>query len=273
MAESSLHLKESQSVLHSNWSPEAPAGLNFKNVIPDDFGAGYEALPTESEQKELKTKMRSTRLTSRRHSKVLRTCAGLNFLGEKRFREAANNGNCEMIERLIAEGVAVCCADSKKRTALHFAAARGDVATVQALLNHGANPNLKDVNGNTPLHLAACASHIKIVTVLLEHGASVNALDECGQSPLQLAFARLRLIEGDEIAHSTAKTFKTVVMEVVKMLQIYLSKVGHVMDEEQNLDDLCHKLAKTTSIKQVDEIHELLSSFTSLSLSRRGLYK
>lgn len=70
MAESSLHLEESQAVLHLNWSPEAPAGLNFKNVVPDDFGAGYRALPTESEQKELKSRMRSTRMTSRRHSKV-----------------------------------------------------------------------------------------------------------------------------------------------------------------------------------------------------------
>jgi ankyrin repeat protein len=75
-----------------------------------------------------------------------------------------------MVENLIAEGVDVSCADSKKRTALHFAASKGDVATVRVLLSHGANPNLRDVNGNTPLHLAACASHIKIVTILAEHG-------------------------------------------------------------------------------------------------------
>ena len=104
--------------------------------------------------------------------KVLRTCAGLNFLAEKRFREAANNNNCEMVERLIEEGVSVSSADSKKRTALHFAASKGDVATVRVLLNHGANSNAKDVNGNTPLHLAACASNIKIVTMLAEHGMS-----------------------------------------------------------------------------------------------------
>lgn len=97
----------------------------------------------------------------------------------------------------------------------------------------------------------------------------MNALDECGQSPLQLAFARLRLIEGDEIAHSTAKTFKTVVMEVVKMLQIYLSKVGHVMEEQQNLDDLCHKLTKTTSIKQVQHYKNL---FIQYVLPASGFY-
>ncbi|XP_028393851.1 ankyrin repeat domain-containing protein 54-like [Dendronephthya gigantea] len=263
--------EEDRSKIHLNWSPEAPAGLNFTNVLPDNFGSGYQALPSENEQRELKTKLKSSRLTTRRHSKVLRTCAGLNFLGEKRFREAANSGNFEMVERLIGEGVKVSCADTKKRTALHFAASKGDVAIVQVLLSHGANPNLQDINGNTPLHLAACASHIKIVTILAEHGANVNALDECGRSPLQLAFARLRLIEEDEIAHSTAKAFKAVVMEVVKLLQIYLSKVGHVMNEQENLDDIFDRLEKTTSIKQVDEIHELLSSFTSLSLSRRGL--
>lgn len=101
---------------------------------------------------------------------MLRTCVGLNFLGEKRFREAANNSNVEMVERLIEQGVDVSCADSKKRTALHFAASKGDIPTVRVLLSHGANPDLQDVNGNTPLHLAACASHIKVVTILAEHG-------------------------------------------------------------------------------------------------------
>lgn len=66
-----------------------------------------------------------------------------------------------------------------------------------------------------------------------------------------MAFARLRLIEEDEIAHSTAKNFKTVVMEVVKLLQIYLSKVGQAKDEQKDLDEICDKLAKTTSVKQV----------------------
>lgn len=251
--------------------PDAPAGLNFTHVLPDSFGTSYQTLPTEGEQMELTTKMRSSRLRARRHSKVLRTCSGLTYLGEKRFREAANSGNYDMVERLIGEGVSVSCADSKKRTALHFAAAKGDETIVRALINHGADPNLKDVNGNTPLHLAACACCIKIVTILVESGANVNALDEGGRSPLQLAFARLRLIEEDEVAHSTAKKFKTVVMEVVKMLQIYLSKVGHVMNERENLDSLYNKLEQTTSIEQVDEVHELLSSFTTLSLSRRGL--
>lgn len=271
MAESDGDKKDSKE-FRLNWNPDAPAGLQFSHVVPDSFGAGYQlALPGAGEQMELTTKMRSSRLTSRRHSKVLRTCMGLTFLGEKRFREAANNGNYDTVERLIAEGVGVSCADTKKRTALHFAAAKGDDTMVRTLLNYGANPNLKDVNGNTPLHLAACSSRIKVVTMLVEFGANVNALDECGRSPLQLAFDRLRLIEKDEVAHSTVKKFKTVVMEVVKMLQICLSKVGHVKDEQQHLVSLCNKLEQTTLIKQVDEVHELLSSFTSLSLSRRGL--
>ena len=79
----------------------------------------------------------------------------------------------------------------------------------------------------------------------------MNALDECGRSPLQLALSRLRLIEEDEITHLKLRSFKTVVMEVVELLSIYLSKVGHIMDEQENLDDLCNKLEKTTSIQQV----------------------
>lgn len=270
MAESNVDTQESKE-FHLNWTPDAPAGLTFSHVLPASFGTGYQSVPTADEQIELTTKMRSKRLTSRRHSKVLRTCMGLTYLGEKKFREAANTGNYETVERLIGEGIGVSCADSKKRTALHFAAAKGDDVMVRTLLNHGANPNLKDVNGNTPLHLAACSSHIKIVTMLVESGANVNALDECGRSPLQLAFARLRLIEEDEVAHSTAKKFKAVVMEVVRMLQVCLSKVGHHVNEQENLDSLCNQLEQTTSIEQVDEVHEMLSSFTTLSLSRRGI--
>lgn len=62
--------EEDQSKVNLNWSPEAPAGLNFTSVLPDNFGSGYQALPSENEQTELKTKLRSSRLTSRRHSKV-----------------------------------------------------------------------------------------------------------------------------------------------------------------------------------------------------------
>ena len=71
MAESGMESNEGRSKFNLNWSPEAPAGIEFKNVVPDDFGSGYQALPAESEQTELKTKMRSSRLRSRRHSKVI----------------------------------------------------------------------------------------------------------------------------------------------------------------------------------------------------------
>ena len=71
MAESGMESNEGRSKFNLNWSPEAPAGIEFKHVVPDDFGSGYQAFPAESEQTELKTKMRSSRLRSRRHSKVI----------------------------------------------------------------------------------------------------------------------------------------------------------------------------------------------------------
>ena len=101
---------------------------------------------------------------------MLCSCLGLKYLAERRFREAANNRDIEMVERLINEGVTISSADSKKRTALHFASSKGEIEIVRLLLNHGADPNARDINGNTPLHLAACASHVNIVTILAEHG-------------------------------------------------------------------------------------------------------
>jgi hypothetical protein len=78
MAESNVGSVEGCSKFNLNWSPEAPAGLKFTNVLPDNFGAGYEALPSESDQTELKTKMKSSRLMSRRHSKVFFTYCTIN---------------------------------------------------------------------------------------------------------------------------------------------------------------------------------------------------
>ena len=171
MANNDVEVQEYKEILPTTWKPEAPAGLNFSYVIPDSFGSGYQTVPTnDTEQTDLTTKIRPSRLRTRRHSKVLRTCVGLTFLGEKRFREAANSGDFEMIERLLGEGVEVSNADSKKRTALHFAAAKGDETIVSVLLSNGAKTNLKDINGNTPLHLAACSSHIKVITMLVEYG-------------------------------------------------------------------------------------------------------
>ena len=71
MADGGIESNEGQSTFNLNWSPEAPAGIEFNNVVPDEFGIGYQAFPAESEQTEHKTKMKSARLRSRRHSKVI----------------------------------------------------------------------------------------------------------------------------------------------------------------------------------------------------------
>ena len=44
---------------------------------------------------------------------------------EKRLRTAANNDDYFNVLELLDSGVSACGADEKKRTALHFAAARG----------------------------------------------------------------------------------------------------------------------------------------------------
>ena len=61
---------------------------------------------------------------------------------------------------LLAEGADTNFADDKKRTSLHFAAAKGDKSTVAFLIAQGANPNARDCNDNVPMHLAAISSKV-----------------------------------------------------------------------------------------------------------------
>ena len=98
MTESGMESNEGRSKFNLNWSPEAPAGIEFKHVVPDDFGSGYQAFPAESEQTELKTKMKSSRLRSRRHSKVInftKKPKSFNFLKSCHDQGSFSRKNCQ----------------------------------------------------------------------------------------------------------------------------------------------------------------------------------
>ncbi|EDO43832.1 predicted protein [Nematostella vectensis] len=50
------------------------------------------------------------------------------------------------------------------------------------------------------------------------------------------------------------------------MLKEYMNRTNKE-GEKLKLDELCSQLNKTTTIEEVDQIHELLTSFTLLDLS------
>ncbi|NXL74338.1 ANR54 protein, partial [Leptocoma aspasia] len=189
----------------------------------------------------------------------LRTC-----LSFGRLRTGLREG----VQQLLEDGTDPCAADDKGRTALHFASCNGNDHIVQLLLDHGADPNQRDGLGNTPLHLAACTNHVPVITTLLRGGARVDALDRAGRTPLHLAKSKLNILQ-EGFSHSL-EAVRLEVKQIIQMLREYLDRLGRHEQKEQ-LDDLCSRLQMTSTKEQVDEVTDLLASFTSLSLQMQKM--
>ncbi|XP_022280169.1 ankyrin repeat domain-containing protein 54 isoform X3 [Canis lupus familiaris] len=178
---------------------------------------------------------------------------------------------------------------------LRDSANANDVETVQLLLDHGADPNQRDGLGNTPLHLAACTNHVPVITTLLRggmcslplrppflpspstvltppapSGARVDALDRAGRTPLHLAKSKLNILQE---GHSQClEAVRLEVKQIIQMLREYLERLGR-HEQRERLDDLCTRLQMTSTKEQVDEVTDLLASFTSLSLQMQNMEK
>ncbi|XP_051696009.1 ankyrin repeat domain-containing protein 54 isoform X3 [Oryctolagus cuniculus] len=172
----------------------------------------------------------------------------------KRLRDSANANDVETVQQLLEDGADPCAADDKGRTALHFASCNGNDRIVQLLLDHGADPNQRDGLGNTPLHL----------------GARVDALDRAGRTPLHLAKSKLSILQE---GHSQClEAVRLEVKQIIQMLREYLERLGR-HEQRERLDDLCTRLQMTSTKEQVDEVTDLLASFTSLSLQMQNMEK
>uniref|UniRef100_A0A5F8G7B3 Ankyrin repeat domain-containing protein 54 n=1 Tax=Monodelphis domestica TaxID=13616 RepID=A0A5F8G7B3_MONDO len=210
--------------------------------------------PGPSPDDERSGKLRPSRLrrAARPHRRLGPTGKEVHAL--KRLREAANANDLETVQQLLEDGVDPCTADDKGRTALHFASCNGNDQIVQLLLDHGADPNQRDGLGNTPLHL----------------GARVDALDRAGRTPLHLAKSKLNILQE---GHSQClEAVRLEVKQIIQMLREYLERLGQ-HEQRDRLDDLCTRLQMTSTKEQVDEVTDLLASFTSLSLQMQKLEK
>lgn len=193
---------------------------------------------------------------------------GKDIYAVKRFRDAANGNDIDTVRRLLLEDVDPCAADDKGRTALHFSSCNGNESIVQLLLSYGADPNQRDGLGNTPLHLAACTNHVPVITTLLRGGARVDALDRAGRTPLHLARSKLNILqEGDS---RSIETLRGEVTQIIQMLREYLNVMGQ-SEARERLDHISTQLQHTRTKEQVDEVTDLLASFTSLSLQKQNL--
>lgn len=210
-----------------------------------------------------------TNIAQHRHKRRPNLTALSDYCEKKhgmKLRAAAGANDVETVIEVLTESLLnPSTADSKGRTALHIACSRGHVETVKVLLQYGADTECRDSVGNTPLHLAACTSNIPIITLLLKAGANVEVLDRRGCSPLHLAQSRLRVLSLDN--DLSAFSIYNQIQHVVTMMSEYLRVTG-LTSEEEELNSICSKLEATSTKETVDEVNDLLTRFTSLTLQK-----
>ncbi len=102
---------------------------------------------------------------------------------------AADAGDLEKIEKLMALGGDANWRDAFGTTALMCAAYEGNIKVCKALLKNGADPNSTHLNGSTALFYALESESedwqtSDLCELLLQYGASVNIADINGLTPL-----------------------------------------------------------------------------------------
>jgi len=108
--------------------------------------------------------------------------------GSTLLMHAAYAGSLGGMRMLIDAGADVNAANSRRATALHWAAT--DAAKMKLLLASKADINARTAEGRTPLHAAALQPDgTALVRLLIEAGADVNAKNIVGQTPLFAAVA------------------------------------------------------------------------------------
>ncbi|XP_069909019.1 ankyrin repeat domain-containing protein 54 isoform X1 [Oryctolagus cuniculus] len=216
----------------------------------------------------------------------------------KRLRDSANANDVETVQQLLEDGADPCAADDKGRTALHFASCngndriappgpRGRSQPARRAGEHTAPPGgrrhcrrqlcpLRRDAGPRVLNScvcsspAACTNHVPVITTLLRGGARVDALDRAGRTPLHLAKSKLSILQE---GHSQClEAVRLEVKQIIQMLREYLERLGR-HEQRERLDDLCTRLQMTSTKEQVDEVTDLLASFTSLSLQMQNMEK
>jgi hypothetical protein len=133
----------------------------------------------------------------------------LKAAGDKALREAASNGQADVVNILLDAGVAAK-SDGGNR-ALIAAAIDGNAEIVQDLLDRGADANArtgsdKDELDDSALMLAARHGHLEVIKALLAKGAKVDDRNRFGETALMQAMlaefpeiVRLLVAKGSDV--------------------------------------------------------------------------
>ncbi len=101
---------------------------------------------------------------------------------DERLRDAARDGDTELVEGLLLSGARIESLGYGRNSALNWAAQNGYEETVRLLLEYGADPNVSGIPSNIVRD-----NHIGIVKLLLASGADIDRQDPAGRTPLMVA--------------------------------------------------------------------------------------
>ena len=161
----------------------------------------FEGLLESEDSNELLCKLLEKRkYTAAQINTLLRKGASINYQSQETKSTAVmiacgsvgRKGVNASILKLLLSGTERCnfdACDSRRLTALHYAAKFNNAACVLELLDGGANVNVcgGSHGKTTPLHLAVAHDHLETARHLLAYGADPNMLDCTGQCALELA--------------------------------------------------------------------------------------
>ena len=96
---------------------------------------------------------------------------------------AAREGNTDVLENCLLDGVGVDDQDSHGRTLLWIASEEGQVQVVEKLIHANADVEKQQKNRYTPLDIAAENGHLEIVELLIRAGANIGKQQEEESGP------------------------------------------------------------------------------------------
>jgi ankyrin repeat protein len=100
---------------------------------------------------------------------------------------AAEAGNLEKVEELIASGCDIEIADPEGNSPLLLAFGEGHVDVARALLKNGANPRSLNEDDQTLLHIVSYSEKPEAISFALDIIEDVDATDAEGMTPLHHA--------------------------------------------------------------------------------------
>lgn len=106
---------------------------------------------------------------------------------DEQLRDAAVDGNIELVSTLIDDGANVDAPGKYGKTPLMYAAESGNTDAIALLLSHDANVNARTSSGSTALTFAAENGHESVTAMLVHFGADVHDRTRAGWDSLMIA--------------------------------------------------------------------------------------